>query len=110
MQSQEYSSPIGLPTCASSTTRWPSTVQRTAPRRSFQTKYLMRSAFNFSFVPGVLIDPSGLNRQINSAKCCMLLQLIPYYLPPEPPSISHLRVSYGNGVLTCPGSSPPPVT
>jgi len=71
MQSQEYSLPIVLRSYASSTTRWPSTVQRTAQRRSFQTKYLMRSAFNISFLPGVLIDPSGLNRQVSlcSSKC-----------------------------------------
>src|SRR6202035_907489 len=59
MQSQEYSLLIVLWTCASSTTHLPSTVQRTAQRRSFQTKYLMRSAFNFSFLPGVLIIRQG---------------------------------------------------
>ena len=60
---QEYPLPIVPRAYAFSAIHWPSTVQRTAQQRSFQTKYLMRSAFNFSFLPGVLIDPSGLNRQ-----------------------------------------------
>jgi hypothetical protein len=72
MQSQEYSSSIVLRACASSTTHWPSTAQQMAQRRSFQTKYLKRSAFNFSFLPEVLIDPSGLNRQVSlqNVACC----------------------------------------
>src|SRR3979411_856409 len=56
-----------------------------------------------------LLSPWGLDRSFRvepagqSAKCCVLLQLIPHYRLPEPPSISHLRVTYETGVLSGPG-------
>jgi hypothetical protein len=42
---------------------------------------------------------SGVEPAVYVAKCCMLLQLIPYYPPPESASISHLRGMPRTGAL-----------
>ena len=84
-------SPIVPRAYASSAIHLPSTVQRTAQRRSLQTKYLTRYAFNISFLPRVLQLPPGLNRQPD-CKTLHVATVDSLLSAAEPPSISHLRV------------------